>query len=76
MKYLLLSLLPLFLSSSDCKVTAKEDTQKVVYICTGSYAKRYHSNKYCSGLNRCRGEIKAVPLSRAKAQGRTDCRKC
>lgn len=29
-----------------------------VYICTGRYAKVYHSNKNCKGLDNCKGEVK------------------
>ena len=35
-----------------------------VYICTGRYAKVYHSNKNCKGLDNCKGEVKLVSWKR------------
>ena len=49
---------------------------RTVYICTGSYSKRYHSTPECSGLNNCKGEIKAISMSSAQKKGRTPCKKC
>lgn len=36
-----------------------------VYICTGEYAKVYHSKSNCTGLNNCKGEIILVYQSDA-----------
>ena len=33
-----------------------------VWICTGSEAYAYHLKRNCSGLNRCRSEIKNITL--------------
>jgi len=29
----------------------------VVYVCSGDYAKKYHSRSNCTGLNNCQGEL-------------------
>jgi hypothetical protein len=47
-----------------------------VYICTGKYAKVYHLKRYCKGLDNCKGEIKLVPLDKAKNQGKRPCKLC
>lgn len=47
-----------------------------VYICTGNYAKRYHSSSSCSGLDNCKGEIEEMSLSDAEDMGRTECSRC
>lgn len=47
-----------------------------VYICTGKYAKVYHSKKNCRGLNNCKGEIKYITLDQAKDQGKRACKIC
>lgn len=47
-----------------------------VYICTGKYAKVYHSNKNCKGLDNCKGEVKLVSLETAKQQGKRACKLC
>jgi len=47
-----------------------------VYICTGRYAKAYHFDPNCKGLNRCKAEIKVVALFEALVEGRTPCRYC
>ena len=47
-----------------------------VYICTGRYAKVYHSNKNCKGLDNCKGEVKLVSLETAKQQGKRACKLC
>lgn len=45
-----------------------------VYICTGAYS--YHSKNTCSGLKRCKADIKKVTISQAKQLGRKPCQKC
>lgn len=47
-----------------------------VFICTGAKAYSYHNNYKCSGLNRCRAEIKKVTLKYAKTIKRTPCKIC
>lgn len=71
MKHLLCILL--FIGSS---LVFENDSNKTVYICTGSTAYAYHANKNCSGLSNCKGEIKAVTLSEAEQQNRKPCKKC
>ena len=44
-----------------------------VYI---RYAKVYHSNKNCKGLDNCKGEVKLVSLETAKQQGKRACKLC
>lgn len=46
-----------------------------VYICTGRYAKKYHSRPNCRGLNNCRGGIKKVELEKIKGR-RSPCSIC
>lgn len=71
MKHLLCILL--FMASS---IVCEYDSNKTVYICTGTKAYAYHVNKNCSGLSNCKGTIKAVTLSEAEAQHRKPCKKC
>lgn len=48
-----------------------------VFVCTGPYAKVWHSSKKCSGLNRCSGEIKRMTKTVAKKNGyERPCKKC
>ena len=47
-----------------------------VYVCTGGSSKRYHCDEYCTGLDRCKGEIKSVSVEYAEDKGRTPCKKC
>ncbi len=49
-------------------------TTGYVYICTGPGAYAYHSNPYCSGLNRCSYTVKKVPKS--SVSNRRACQKC
>ena len=49
---------------------------RTVYICTGSYSKRFHSTPDCKGLNNCKGVIKSISMSSAKNMGRTPCKVC
>lgn len=48
---------------------------KIVYICTGRYAKSYHSNRYCKGLNNCSGKIESIALEEVEHY-RKPCRIC
>lgn len=56
--------------------TDKQNEEEKVYICTGKYAKRYHCDENCRGLGNCKGEIRLVPISTAKKQGKTPCGYC
>lgn len=47
-----------------------------VYICTGSYATKYHSTSSCRGLNNCKGSIKKISQKEAASKGRSACSIC
>lgn len=47
-----------------------------VYICTGPKATKYHSRSNCRGLNRCSGEVVAIPMDKAQRKGYSPCRIC
>ena len=69
---LLLLVLPLFAMKIEPNVSKET---KTAYICTGPYAKVYHSTSQCKGLNRCSGEIKKVSLEEIK-ESRRACKIC
>ncbi len=48
----------------------------MVYICTGPYAKVYHSSPSCRGLNRCSGDVRTIRLKSAQNMGRKACKIC
>ena len=45
-------------------------SEKTVYICTGKYAKTYHSTTNCRGLGNCQSSVKAVTQTSAEKAGR------
>lgn len=47
-----------------------------VYVCTGKYAKRYHCDEYCRGLQSCRSEIVVMSIEEAEDYGLTPCGYC
>ena len=47
-----------------------------VYICTGKYAKAYHYQYECEGLDNCKGEIETISIDEAEDIGRHPCRYC
>jgi hypothetical protein len=47
-----------------------------VYVCTGNNASKYHSNKFCEGLNACRDSIIYVDFKEAETEGLTPCAIC
>lgn len=47
-----------------------------VYVCTGKYAKRFHCDEYCRGLQSCRGEIVVMSIEEAEDYGLTPCGYC
>lgn len=49
------------------------DSVADVYICNGSYSKKYHYNKNCRGLSNCSTKVEEVTLARAKELGRGLC---
>lgn len=50
--------------------------EKMVYVCTGPSAYRYHSRSSCRGLNRCSDDIERITISEARDLGRTPCGYC
>lgn len=65
---------------NDNSETRQEENQipedETVYVCTGSYAKRYHTDEQCRGLQRCTGETIEISLQEAEKEGRTPCKIC
>ena len=51
-------------------------THEGVYICTGGYASKYHSNPACNGLSGCNDIVKTISETQAISSGRTPCKKC
>ena len=47
-----------------------------VYVCTGSFATKYHCRSNCSGLGKCKGKIVKMTEAAAKKEGRTRCGIC
>ena len=47
-----------------------------VYVCTGSYATKYHSRSNCRGLGNCKGQIVKITEEQAQKQGRPPCKLC
>lgn len=57
---------------SDQDRHASKDT-KTVFICTGGSALRYHLDKSCPGLNKCKHTIITTTLLTAQKRGRSMC---
>lgn len=66
----------ILLLSLPTAVQQKEKTAGMVYICTGSNAKKYHCDVDCRGLNNCQGSIRQISLQKAREMGRTACKIC
>ena len=47
-----------------------------VYVCMGSYSRRYHNTDSCIGLRRCGGKIEKVSKEKADSMFRTPCHIC
>lgn len=47
-----------------------------VYVCGGRYAKRYHNDEYCKGLQSCKGGIEIMTIEEAEDLGKTPCGYC
>ena len=47
-----------------------------VYVCMGSYSRRYHKTESCEGLRRCGGKIENVSKEKARSMHRTPCHIC
>ena len=62
---------------SDAAAEPDENSSSdMVYVCTSGTSKRYHSDRYCSALSRCSGEIEEVSVEEAEDMGRTPCHIC
>ena len=63
--------------SADVEPEKKESSVKSagsggnVFICTGGSSKRYHCDRDCKGLFRCKEEIEEVSEEEAENMGRT-----
>lgn len=55
---------------------APKDNSSDVYVCTGRYAKRYHCDEECKGLQSCRSEIVVMSIEEAEDYGLTPCGYC
>lgn len=62
-------------TSTSYSSSYSEPLENAVYVCNGKSAKRYHSDKYCKGLRRCRSGISEVSLEEAM-EYRTPCKIC
>ena len=78
MKSIVLSLLLLAVpySQNYGVLNSRMSHPSYVWICTGSKAYAYHSNRNCSGLNRCGKCIVKVTLAEAKERGYRPCKRC
>lgn len=47
-----------------------------VFVCTGKYAKRFHCDEDCKGLQSCRSEIVVMSIEEAEDLGLTPCGYC
>lgn len=47
-----------------------------VYVCMGSFSRRYHKTDSCIGLRRCGGRIEKVSKEEAESMYRTPCHMC
>lgn len=47
-----------------------------VYVCTGKYAKKYHNDYECKGLQKCSAEIITLTVEEAEKRGYTKCKIC
>ena len=47
-----------------------------VYVCMGSFSRRYHKTESCDGLRNCGGRIEKVCKEEAESMYRTPCHIC
>lgn len=62
--------------TSQYKQSNPSQQQTIVYVCTGSYASKYHRVANCRGLGNCKGQIVKMHRDKAAAQGRKACKLC
>lgn len=59
------------------KMESVEKIERTVYVCSGKYARKYHLDRECAGLDNCKNEIVVMPESQAKnVDGKTPCSLC
>jgi len=78
LKYYYLSVICVIVILAGCSKSENNPSQnkvedKQVYICTGSSALRYHFNRSCPGLGKCKHTIIVTTLITAQKRGRTMC---
>ena len=68
------------LAIASCGGTKGKENRKLhydeVYVCTGKYAKRFHCDEDCKGLQSCRGGIVVMSIEEAEDYGLTPCGYC
>ena len=68
------------LAIASCGGTKEKENRKLhygeVYVCTGKYAKRFHCDEDCKGLQSCRSEIITMSIEEAEDYGLTPCGYC
>lgn len=76
----ILSILMLAVALISCGGGKEKKNNKLgfdeVYVCGGRYAKRYHNDEYCKGLQSCRGGIEIMTIEEAEDLGKTPCGYC
>lgn len=55
-----------------------KDASSEVWVCKSAGSRKYHANRNCGGLGRCKHKIEKMPLADAEAVGLTRCsyKKC
>lgn len=59
--------------SVDDAAPIQSEKSTMVWICNSTNTKRYHANKSCGGLKRCKHEIVRKSIAEAEAVGLTLC---
>jgi len=71
-----LFILFIFLCSCSLEHQSNNDNSVTVYVCTGTYSKKYHSDKQCRGLGNCKGDIVSESESSAIKNDKSKCSIC
>ncbi len=61
---------------ADIQESVEMADEGMVYVCTGKYARAYHYNLLCKGLENCKKDVIVISEQEAEAQGRHLCRYC
>lgn len=64
----------LFLNSQHIQASSQKEAS--VLVCKSPYAARFHVDKDCLGLNKCKREIVTVTQAVAEEEGLTGCGIC